>query len=332
MILTVCTRDQYGYASLLEDCLKKHHPEQLFLRGMADSPSQETHVPTTELSVTDSGLTHDQLATLSAQYTTTEFRAALKPGLIRAAFARYPNEQLLLYLDPSAFVYQPLTAIFETLEQHTILLNPHGLHALPNDALLPDEKHLQNVGLYSSGFIGFRRCAETDRMLDWWEARCLDHAAVDFCVGSCLDQLWLMHVPTLFSGVGILKNPGLQVALWNMPQRALTETATGWDVAEPNQTNVPVPLLTADFLGLSKPTEGLFQQQNRLQIRQRPDVQKLLAGYETARMPFRLSSQFPAYGQQPEPVVLRGWRRLVKQKLVQLSHWINTVPVPPIHR
>ena len=332
MILTVCTRDQYGQASLLQDCLKQHHPEQLFLQGMADDSSHATLVPDTELAVTDSGLTHDQLASLSAKYTPTEFRAALKPGLIKAAFARYPDEQLLLYLDPTSVVYQPLTTIFDLLAQHNILLNPHWLYAPPNDGLLPDEKHLQNVGLYSSGLIGFRRCPETDRMLDWWEARCLEHATIDFCVGSCLDQLWLMHVPTLFSGVGILKNPGVQVALWNLPQRTLTKTANGWQVAGKGKTDVPVPLLTADFLGLSKPTEGLFQQQNRLQVRHRPDVTELLAEYETTRIPFRFPEQIFRYGQQPEPVVLRGWKRLAKQKLIQLGNWIDNVPVPPIHR
>ena len=332
MILTVCTRDQYGHASHLRNSLKQHHPEQLFLHGMADDSSNATLISDTELAVTDTGLTHDQLDRLSANYTPTEFRAALKPSFIKAAFAQYPEERFLLYVDPTAFVYQPLTAIFNSLEQHNIMLNPHWLKAPPNDGLLPDEKHLQNVGLFSSGFIGFRRCPETDRMLDWWEARCLDHAAIDFCVGSCLDQLWLMHVPTLFSGVGILKNPGVQVALWNLPQRTLTKTANGWQVTDEGKTNIPVPLLTADFLGLSNQNEGLFQQQNRLQIRHRPDVGKLLAEYETASLPSRFPGQVPNYGQQPEPVVLRGWRRVAKQKLTQFSNWIDNVPVPPIHR
>ncbi|XWW46462.1 hypothetical protein JYG30_03085 [Fibrella sp. USSR17] len=331
MILTVCTSDQYGHAMLLVESLKKQHPDQLILVGQIGTATHTAPSGVTELAISDIGLSSAQLAELSARYTATEFRAALKPSLIKAAFKRYPDEQVLLYIDPTAYVYQPLTLILSQLEQHTILLNPHWL-AAPTDDRLPDEKHLQNVGLFSSGFIGFRRCPETDRMLDWWESRCLDHAAINFCIGSCLDQLWLMHVPTLFDGVGILKNPGVQVALWNLPQRTLTETPDGWQVTGQGGPNVASPLLTADFLGLSKQNEGLFQQQNRLQIVHRPDVKRLLANYEQARLPLHIPTQSTVYGQQPEPVILRGWRRSVKRKLIQLSKWIDNVPIRPIHQ
>ena len=138
-----------------------------------------------------------------------------------------------------------------------------------------------------------------------------------------------MHLPALFGGVAILKNPGLQVALWNLPHRHLSPTATGWQVTHQNETT---PLLTADFGGLTLAGEGLFQAQNRLQVRSRADVRALLAAYRNACLPHQhpgLSQTTPTYGQQPEPVVRRGWRRTTAQRLHQLSHWIDTVPLKP---
>ena len=333
MILTVCTQAQLTGALALGASVRQHHPDQRFIIGLADDPlgvsGLESH---TVLTLSDTGLTVSQLATLSARYTPTEFCAAVKPGFIRTVFERFPDETTLLYLSPSSFVYQPLMSFFAELTSHTVLLNPHWLTP-PTDKLEPDEKYLQNVGLYSSGCIGFRRDTETMRMLNWWETRCLDHAAINFCLGSCLDGLWLMHVPTLFAGVGILKNPGLQVALWNLPQRQLRHASGRWQVRSPGHETA---LLTADFLGLVEQHEGLFQHQNRLQLANRPDVRLLLTNYRTSLIGASpvLSGPppAPAYGTQPEPIIRTGWRRTAHAHLTELSEWIDNVPVKPLHR
>jgi hypothetical protein len=333
MILTVCTRAQLAGALALGTSVRQQQPDQRFIVGVADDPNGTTAVESHSLlTLSDTGLTTNQLTELSARYTPTEFCAAVKPGFIRTAFERFPDETALLYLAPSAFVYHPLTPIFNELARHTILLNPHWLTP-PTDSLEPDEKHLQNVGLYSSGFIGFRRDAETMRMLNWWEIRCHDHAAINFCIGSCLDGLWLMHVPTLFDGVGILKNPALQVALWNLPQRQLIKQSGAWFVEEKDSSTL---LLSADFLGLSGQNEGLFQHQNRLRLADRPDVRQLLKHYRNSLIGANpvLSGlpPTPTYGAQPEPITRTGWRRTAYARLTQLSKWIDTAQVKPLHR
>lgn len=333
MILTVCTRAHLARALALGASVRQHHTDQRFIIGLADEqmgmPITEPH---TLLMLDATGLTPDQLSKLSGRYTPTEFCAAVKPGFIRTAFERFPDEETLLYFSPTTLIYQPLTSIFNTLVNHTILLNPHWLTP-PADALEPDEKHLQNVGLYTSGCIGFRRDTETTRMLDWWQARCLGHAAINFCVGSCLDGLWLMHVPTLFSGVGILKNTAVQVALWNLPQRRLSQTTQGWMVQE---TATKTLLLTVDFLGLAAKEEGLFQHQTRFRLAPRPDVRRLIDEYRNTLIAtwssFPLPLSQPTYGTQPEPVIRTGWRRTAHIRLTQLSKWINTVSVKPVHR
>lgn len=333
MLLTVCTINQLPQALALGRSFRQYNPSRTFLIGLADDPA---HLPTgwaspfPLLTLTDAGLSVTDVAELSHRYTPTEFRAACKPAFIQAAFKQAGSDGLL-YADPSAFVYHPLDDLFGQTAQHSVLLNPHWLRP-PGDKREPDEKHLQNVGLYSSGLIGFGRKPDTERMLNWWQSRTVDRAHIDFCTGECLDQLWLMHVPGLFADVGILKNPGLQVALWNLPERRLTNAPTGWQVEE---QGLSMPLLTADFLGLLYVNEGLFQHQNRFQLKRRSDVTTLLSTYQSALNdhlhPDALTVS-PAYGQRPEPIRLRGWRRSATQRLQQLSNWLNTVHIPPIHR
>lgn len=333
MLITVSTIAQLPQALTLGRSFHQHHPDQPFVIGLADNAHNLPvgwQSPFPLLTLADAGFSPDAIAALSVRYTPTEFRAATKPAFIRAAYDRFFRSGML-YADPSAYVFAPLSGLFNTLSTHSILLNPHWLTP-PTDSLLPDEKHLQNVGLYSSGLIGFGRHPETNRMLNWWHERVQEHAHLDFCNGQCLDQTWLMHVPTFFADTGFLKDPGLQVALWNLPERRLRHTPLGWQVSHNGQTT---PLLTADFQGLLRPDEGLFQQQTRFSLGQRPDGKHLLDDYQKAlreQASTGLTRIAPAYGQQPEPVVRRGWRRTAHERLSRLSRWIDTVPVRPVHR
>jgi hypothetical protein len=340
MLVTVCTIAQLPQALTLGSSFQQHHPDQPVVLGLADDPA---HLPTgwqspyPLLTLADAGFTAESIAALSARYTPTAFRAATKPAFIRAAYDRYYQTGLswpgLLYADPSGYVLGPLTNFFSELTSHSLLLNPHWLLPPTGPANAdPDEKYLQNVGLYSSGFIGFGRQPDTLRMLGWWHERVQHHAHLDFCAGQCLDQLWLMHTPQFFENVGILHDPALQVALWNLPERTPQQTPQGWQVAHNGQTK---PLLTIDVLGLRQINEGLFQHQNRLRLHSRPDAQHLLSTYQTALKLYdvpALAQTPPAYGQQPELTVLRGWRRNAAQALSRLSHWLDNVPVPPLHR
>ncbi len=334
MLLTVCTIRQLSQAHALGQSFLRHHPARPFLIGLADNPDNlppSWASPHPLLTLADVGLTTPEIARRAEQYTPTEFVASCKPAFVRAALER-AGDQNLLYADPSAFVYAPLDTLFDTLDTHSAWLSPHWLSA-PADGLFPDEKYVQSVGLYSGGLLGFSaKHPQTAALLAWWEARTAHRAHLDFCAGQCLDQRWLMHLPTLFGDVEILKNPGVQVAVWNLPHRRLSRTQTGWQVAHESETT---PLLTADFRGLTRPDEGLFRAQNRLQVRTRPDVGALLTEYRAACLPHQnpaLSQTPPAHGQRPEPVVRRGWRQTAFQRLNQLSHWIATVPVKPLHR
>ncbi|MBO0952414.1 hypothetical protein [Fibrella forsythiae] len=333
MLLTVCTIAQLPQALTLGASFTQHNPDRQFVIGLADDPD---HLPANWsspyrlLTLADAGCSASDVAALSARYTPTEFRTACKAAFIQVAYQQ-TEPSVLLYADPSAFVYHSLNEVFDQVARHSILLCPHWLQP-PADNRLPDEKHLQNVGLYSSGLIGFGPHPDTSKMLTWWKSRTADRAHIDFCAGQCLDQLWLMHVPALFEQVGILKHVGLQVALWNVQERHLALGQAGWQVI---QKATPVPLLTADFAGLLSSTEGLFQRQNRLNIAKRPDVSTLVSMYQTAlksRLLPELGAVRPAYGQQPEPVLLRGWRFSIVTKLHRLSTWISNVPVRPIHR
>lgn len=330
VLVTICTIRQLPQALALADSFVQYTangaPASVLI-GLADDPahlpagfiSPYPLIPVGEL------LPADELTNLSVTYTPTEFAAACKPLLIAEVFRRYPNADRIVYADPNIRFFAPLTPVWERLATANALLTPFITRS-PQDAHWPDEKFFQNVGLYSSDFLAFRRSAETDRLLAWWDDRVRERAQIDYCAGLCVDQLWLMHVPIFFRDVVVVRNPGWHVALWNGHERTIRPEHNDYWVDGPAGQNQPLRFV--NFKGLLNPDEGFFPYQNRLRLSERPDVADLLARYRQALSPYAalmVSTIHPAYGQKPEPVVLRGWRHTTVKSLRTLTRFLDQV-------
>ncbi|GAB3947948.1 hypothetical protein GCM10028805_21150 [Spirosoma harenae] len=253
---------------------------------------------------------------------------------IAEAFRRYPHIDRLIYADPSILFLSPITTIWEQVDKATVLITPHittNPALKPTGKAWPDEKHFQNTGLYSSDFLVFRRSAETERMLNWWDSRVRERAYINFCEGLCLDQIWLMHVPIFFRDVVIVKKAGWHVALWNLTERTLRFQAGKWFVNSPSSPDQP--LLFVNFKGLLNPDEGLFALQNRVHLSERSDITTLLQVYRsaiTAHSGPAFEKSSPVYGNQPQPPIIRGWRSETIQSMKAVKQFIDRVYLPAI--
>ena len=332
VLVTICTIRQLPQALALTDSFVQYAangaPASVLI-GLADDPAHlpDGFVSSYPLLPIGELLPADELANLSAMYTPTEFAAACKPLFIAEVFRRYPDADKILYADPNIQFFATLTPIWEQLATANVLLTPF-ITRNPQDAHWPDEKFFQNVGLYSSDFLAFRRSDETDRLLAWWDDRVRARAYIDYCAGLCLDQLWLMHAPIFFRDVVVVRNPGWHVALWNGHERTIRHEHTEYWVDGPAGQNQPLRFV--NFKGLLNSDEGFFFYQNRFRLSERPDVADLLVRYRQALSPYAalmVSTIHPAYGQKPEPVVLRGWRYATVKSLRTLTRFLDQVPI-----
>ena len=333
MLVTICTIRQLPQALTLANSFVQYaasdKPASVLI-GLADDPIQLPAgfiAPYPLLPIGDL-MPAGQLTALSTVYTPTEFAAACKPLLIAEAFRRYPDADSILYADPNILFVASLTPIWQKLAEATVLLTPF-ITKNPNDTNWPDEKFFQNIGLYSADFLAFRRSSETDRLLVWWNDRVRDRAYVDFCAGLCLDQLWLMHVPVFFRDVVVVRHPGWHVALWNLPERRIHEERNGWLVEGTTGQNESLQFV--NFKGLLNPDEGFFPHQNRFRPSERPDATNLLMNYRQKLSTYsslNTANVWPAYGQKPEPVVLRGWQYETVRSLRTITRFLDEVYLP----
>jgi hypothetical protein len=101
-----------------------------------------------------------------------------------------------------------------------ILLTPHILSPIRDDKK-PMERDFLRSGVFNLGFVGVSNRPPAREFLDWWEARCLKEGFNELRAGLFVDQKWVNFAPCFFSGVEIIRDPGCNVAYWNLHERKL---------------------------------------------------------------------------------------------------------------
>ena len=151
---------------------------------------------------------------------------AVKGPFIHQACAS--GADTVIYLDPDTALFAPLTPLIDWLGDSDILLTPHLL--APNTdrmAILDHDLSASRTGIFNLGFVAIRTTGEGARFARWWNDRLLDYCYDDIPMGLFVDQRWCDHVPALFDKVRIIRDPGYNVASWNLSQRRLSTDAEG---------------------------------------------------------------------------------------------------------
>ncbi|WP_374469838.1 hypothetical protein [Phenylobacterium sp.] len=156
-----------------------------------------------------------------------EVCTAVKGPFIHQACAS--GGDAVIYLDPDTALLASLDPLVELLESHDIVLTPHLIE--PNDqpmAILDNDLSASRTGIFNLGFVAIRTTGEGARFAKWWNDRLLSYCYDDIPAGLFVDQRWCDHVPALFDKVKVLRDPGYNVASWNLSTR---EVAVGKDGA-----------------------------------------------------------------------------------------------------
>lgn len=155
-----------------------------------------------------------------------EVCTAVKGPFIHQACAS--GADAVIYLDPDTALLASLEPLERMLEEHDILLTPHLID--PNDdpvAILDNDISTLRTGIYNLGFVAIRTTGEGARFAKWWNDRLLSYCYDDIPQGLFVDQRWCDHVPALFDKVKVVRDPGYNVASWNLSRRKVTVEKDG---------------------------------------------------------------------------------------------------------
>ena len=261
------------------------------------------------------------------KYGILEASTAVKPTFLKKLFREH-DVQKLVYLDPDILVLEPLQELSSLLDRHSIVLTPHTTTPYPDDAI-PGDHDILRAGGFNLGFVALRNGAVTQSLLDWWERKLYHYGLLDFEKNMFVDQRWMDLAPALFGDVEVLRDPGYNVAYWNLHERQTT-------IADDKLFVNGGPCYFFHFSGFNPEEPSLVSKhQTRFKMRKLGDLQSLFAKYrqkllekgweETSKWPY--TYDFFDNG-HPIPAAARRFYWSLGEEVAALGSpftWINDV-------
>jgi glycosyltransferase involved in cell wall biosynthesis/SAM-dependent methyltransferase len=273
-VCTIIAKNYLAYARVLGRSLAEHEPDVGFkvliiddIEGYVDPAEEPFEI------VSIDQLDIDGFERMAVMYSVLELSTAVKPWLLRWMLAN-STDGGAVYLDPDMRVYAPLTEMFQAVRDHGLVLNPHNTEAMPRDGHRPTEQDILIAGAYNLGFIGIGSTAFADELLDWWGERLERDCIVDPERGFFVDQRWIDLVPGMADDFFVLRDPGFNVAYWNLATRPVSERDGTWYV----KGDAPLRLFHFSGFDAAKP-HLLSKHQDRIRLTDEPALAKLCEGY-----------------------------------------------------
>jgi len=223
------------------------------------------------------------LRSAAMKFDLLELNTCVKPTLMKYLLDRYALETLI-YLDPDIYCYAPFLPVFEELDNGaTAVLTPHITSPVfePRATQPSKEQDLLVNGTFNLGFLAVRHCDETQKLLTWWESRCLEDGFNEGRTGLFLDQKWMNLTPGLFDRIAATRDAGCNMAYWNLHERTLLQVQDNFLVTSPVSGRVPLRFFHFSGIVVDDPAM-LSLSTGRFTLANRPDLHHLFADYKAA--------------------------------------------------
>jgi glycosyltransferase involved in cell wall biosynthesis len=273
---TIVARNYVAAARVLARSLAEHNPGAVCWTLVIDDLEHEVREDEQPFRVlAPEELRIERWDAMTAGYSVLELSTAVKPWLLRHLLHERDVKRIV-YLDPDIQVFDSLAEIDELLGSHPVVVNPHLTAPIPRDDRRPTETDILSSGSFNLGFAGFAAGPEVDRLLDWWGKRLESECLVAPELGYFVDQRWMDLAPGLVDRLHILRDPGYNVAYWNLPSRTVRREGDRYTVNSR-------PLRFFHFSGYDpNHPERLSKHQDRIALREQPALRALCHGYARA--------------------------------------------------
>ncbi|HNY01589.1 MAG TPA: hypothetical protein PKG48_03325 [Bacteroidales bacterium] len=227
--LTSITSSYLPKARILAKSLKRFHPGWRFDVLLSDRLPEEVNLAEEPF---DSVIYPEQIPLENRQtwifrHALVELCTAMKgPGLEYILDTYQPRK--VIYFDPDMVIFNALDELERLLDIHPVILTPHLTK--PNtslQAIIDHEICAMQHGIFNLGFFAVRNEGQGRDFARWWSHRLYHFCYDDKASGLFTDQKWCDHVPAFFDETYILRDPGYNVATWNINMRPLILTDQG---------------------------------------------------------------------------------------------------------
>jgi len=220
-ICTIIARNYLAHARVLAESFASANPEgrcSVLVIDDRDHELDPADEPFELLRPDDVGI--EEFERMAGIYDVVELSTAVKPALLSHLLRR---DEVATYLDPDIVVFSSLEEVESLARAHGVVLIPHTTSPIPADGRRPDQDFILSAGAYNLGFIAVARRPEVAGLLDWWRERLLTDCFDDVGRNRFVDQRWMDLAPGFVPSVCVLRDPGYNVAYWNLFERTISK-------------------------------------------------------------------------------------------------------------
>jgi hypothetical protein len=269
--VTICATNYLGKALALRQSYLEYHPESDFYVLIVDNKHDKVQNLAPDIRilwVEDLGI--NDFFHYAMKFDVIELSTNVKATILSVLLCKY---DIALYLDPDIYFYESLQYVFADLVSHSVVVTPHALTPVM-DGKSPSDLDFLRFGAFNLGFVGVSKCEEGFKFLDWWSKRCLEFGFYEPQRGLAVDQKWMDLCSSFFPGMKVLRDPGLNVAFWNLHERSISKCGVSWLV------NGKYPLRFFHFSSFNTTSpHAIAEKQSRFAADSRPDLHELLDSY-----------------------------------------------------
>jgi hypothetical protein len=268
---TIASANYLPRVRVLQESLIEHNPGASFHLLLCEWPEvcRSLSSDTGHVFVTPEDVCPDWLH-MAFYYDIVEYNTALKPYFIEYLFAN--GYDAVFYLDPDIEVYDSFHALESLAENYDLLLTPHVCQPMPMDSISPGIDDIIRAGQFNLGFIGMRKSEEAARALRWWRDVCHEYCLFDSKHRFFVDQFWAAALPSFVQKFYCLRDPGCNMAYWNVFQRELQFREGRWSTGDDS-------LKFFHFSGLDDDLTQVSKHQHRVKAPVGSPLYELLVKY-----------------------------------------------------
>jgi hypothetical protein len=273
VIFTIVSRNYAAQAATLMESLAVAEPKARRVVVATDGP-----IPQLErlAEVIDAEGFDVPYRAMSVYYDALELNTAVKPFVFKRFLAE-AGVGSATYLDPDIYVFRPLKRVREGLGRAELVLTPHLTRPLLG-AAMPNDHAILRSGSFNLGFCAMRAGGKAADLAAWWADRCEFDCRVDLENGLFTDQRWMDLSPGFVDSLDIIREPGLNLAYWNLEGRTLARRKAGWTV-----DGEPLDFFHFSGFDPSRP-DVLSKHQDRVRVVAGSPLAELLADYAAAML------------------------------------------------
>jgi lipopolysaccharide biosynthesis glycosyltransferase len=216
-------------AKILATTLKSAHPDWMLWAVITDEPPSVAYATPPEgfdRIIYAKTLAFDRFERWMFKHDIVEASTAVKGQMLRYLLDQKASK--IVYLDPDIAVFSSLEDIARKLDDFSIILTPHQITPNRSEGLIKDNEMTSlKYGVFNLGFVAVKGDDVGRTFAEWWARQLYFACYDDVPNGLFTDQKWCDLVPCLFDRVHIERDPGYNVASWNISTREIKITREG---------------------------------------------------------------------------------------------------------